>query len=152
MNKIEDATVAALILGKLSRAKELGVELTINPESNLEKRNGKINSHVLVTIIGNLLENAIEAADSSEKEEKNVEIFIKENEKEVLIEVKDTGVGIKKENISKIFDKGFSTKGTDRGRGLTLLKNVTENLSGKVDVFSEEKIGTKFTVQIPKEE
>lgn len=152
MNKIKDTTVAALILGKLSRAKELGVDLIINPESNLEKRNGKINSHVLVTIIGNLLENAIEAVDLSEKEEKNVEIFIEENEKEVLIEVKDTGVGIKKENISKIFDKGFSTKGADRGRGLTLLKNVTENLNGKVNVLSEEEIGTKFIVQIPKEE
>ena len=152
MNKIEDATVAALILGKLSRAKELGVNLIINPESTLKKRSGKINSHVLVTIIGNLLENAIEAVDLSEKEEKDVEIFIKENEREVLIEVKDTGIGIKKENISKIFDKGFSTKGTDRGRGLTLLKDVAENLNGKVDVFSEEDIGTKFIVQIPKED
>lgn len=150
MNKIEDATIAALMLGKISRAKEMGVELIINPKSNIKRRRGRINSHVLVTIVGNLLENAMEAVSFSEKDEKNVEIFIEENEKEILVEVKDTGVGIKKENLSNIFNKGFSTKGSNRGRGLALLKEILENLDGKVEVFSEEEIGTKFIVQIPK--
>ncbi|PRR79145.1 Sensor histidine kinase DcuS [Clostridium liquoris] len=150
MNKIEDATIAALMLGKISRAKEMGVELIINPNSNIKRRRGRINSHVLVTIIGNLLENAMEAVSSSEKDEKNVEILIDENEKEILVEVKDTGVGIKKENIPSIFDKGFSTKGSNRGRGLPLLKQIVENLDGKVEVLSEEEVGTKFIVQIPK--
>ena len=128
----------------------MGVELIINPNSNIKRRRGRINSHVLVTIIGNLLENAMEAVSSSEKDEKNVEILIDENEKEILVEVKDTGVGIKKENIPSIFDKGFSTKGSNRGRGLPLLKQIVENLDGKVEVLSEEEVGTKFIVQIPK--
>lgn len=152
MNKIEDTTIAALILGKISRAKEMGVELIINPNSNIKKRRGRINSNVLVTIMGNLLENAMEAVSVSEKDEKSVEAFIGENEKEILVKVKDTGDGINKGNISLIFNKGFSTKGDNRGTGLALLKDVVENLEGRVEVFSKEENGTEFIVSIPKEE
>ncbi|WP_027624140.1 ATP-binding protein [Clostridium lundense] len=152
MNKIEDTTIAALILGKISRAKEMGVELIINPNSNIKKRRGRINSHVLVTIMGNLLENAMEAVSISEKNEKNVEAFVGENEKEILVKVKDTGDGISKENILLIFNKGFSTKGENRGTGLALLKDAVENLGGKVETFSEEGKGTEFIISIPKEE
>ncbi|WP_097027511.1 ATP-binding protein [Clostridium peptidivorans] len=152
MNKIEDSTIAALILGKISRAKEMGVELYIDSNSNLKKRKGRINSHALVTIIGNLLENAIEAVSISDKEKKEVNILIKEDSFCILIDVKDTGTGISKENLSNVFNNGFSTKGENRGKGLVLLNQIVENLNGKVEVFSNVNEGCRFKVCITKEE
>lgn len=151
MNKIEDSTIAALMLGKISRAKEMGVELYIDSNSSLRKRKGRVNSHALVTIIGNLLENAIEAVSISDKEKKEVNILIEEDSYAILIEVKDTGVGIAKENLSKVFSNGYSTKGENRGKGLMLLKQVVENLNGKVEVFSNVNEGCQFKVCITKE-
>lgn len=152
MNKIEDSTIAALILGKISRAKEMGIDLIINPKSNIKKRRGRINSNILVTIIGNLLENAMEAVSLTDKEEKSVEILIEENEKEIRVMVKDSGIGIKKEDIPYLFKRGFSTKGKNRGRGLTILKDVVDNLDGKINFSSDLGEGTEFIVFITKED
>ncbi|WP_125153038.1 ATP-binding protein [Clostridium rectalis] len=150
MNKIEDTTIAALMLGKISRAKELGVDLFINSESNLNKFHGKINSNALVTIIGNLLENSIESVSLNEKQDKIIEIFINESNYELIIRVKDTGGGIEKDKIHHIFQSGFSTKGENRGKGLSLVKEVIKNLDGKIKVFSQIGDGAEFLVNIPK--
>lgn len=151
MNKIEDSTIAALMLGKISRAKEMGVELYIDSNSNLKKRHERVNSHALVTIIGNLLENAIEAVSISDKEKREVNIFIREDSSCILIDVKDTGVGISKENFPNVFNDGFSTKGENRGKGLALLKQIVENLNGSIEVVSNVNEGCQFKVYISKE-
>ncbi|WP_315115935.1 sensor histidine kinase [uncultured Clostridium sp.] len=150
INRIKDSTVAALMLGKISRAKEMGVDLSINPKSTLNKCGGKINSHNIVTIVGNLLENAIEAVSITEKDEKNVEILILESDKSILIKVIDTGDGIEKENIKYVFNSGFSTKGENRGRGLFMVKRILDNLKGEIYFFTEPTKGSEVKVIIPK--
>lgn len=152
MNKIKDSTVAALMLGKISRAKEMGVELTIDKRSILNKCRGKINSHNMVTIVGNLLENAIEAVSISEKEDKNVHILILEEDKIITIRVKDTGEGIEEKNIKHLFDKGFSTKGENRGRGLFMIKELVENLKGEINFSTKLTKGSEFIIVIGKED
>ena len=64
----------------------------------------------------------------------------------VLITVDDTGVGISKENLSHIFDNGFSTKGEGRGTGLYQVKELIEAHGGQITVESRENAGTSFTV------
>lgn len=150
MKLIKDPTIAGLLLGKISRAKELGIKMNIEKESYLEKRIGRINSSVLVTILGNLIENALEAVNKNELDEKLISVLIKENSKEIIIKVKDNGVGIAEENINKIFEKGFTTKDGNRGRGLSLVSEVIENLNGFVNVESNKATGTIFEVLIPK--
>ncbi|MDF2548193.1 MAG: signal transduction histidine kinase regulating citrate/malate metabolism [Anaerosolibacter sp.] len=151
MNKVKDPTVAGLILGKFSRAKELGIDMKIDLESSLEKRIDRVHSNTLVTIIGNLLENAMEAVQKSHKTEKFVKIKLKESENEIIIQVKDNGTGIPRENQAFIFNRGFTTNEGSRGIGLALIKETIDNLGGQIEVSSDYGKETKFKITIPKE-
>lgn len=152
MKKIEEPTIAALILGKISRAKESGVNLRINNNSSLQKRIDRISNNALITIIGNLIENSIENINTSSKKNKNIEVLILETDDEIIIEVDDTGTGIAKENLERIFESGFSTKGENRGRGLSLIKETVNNLDGCINISTKFGEGTKFLITIPKGE
>lgn len=152
MKKIEEPTIAALILGKMSRAKELGVNLRISPDSSLPKRVNKISNNVLVTIIGNLIENAIENINISNKENRDIDVLILDTNDAIKIKVNDTGTGIYERDIEKIFQRGFSTKGENRGIGLSILKESIDNLNGTIDVTTKLGEGTEFLITIPKGE
>jgi len=152
INKIKDPTVAGLIIGKLSRAKELGIYMIIEEDSLLEKRTDSINSNRLLTIIGNLVENAMDAVNLRADSLKQINVKVKEYKNKIEIVVKDTGIGIKNEDLDSIFNRGFSTKDGSRGIGLALIKETVENLNGNIEVISHIGDGTKFIVTIPKEE
>ena len=152
INKIHEPTIAALILGKISRAKEMGVNLLINEDSYLNKDNKNITSHFLVTVIGNLLENAIEATSICDNKEKIVRILIKDNVDKLIIKIEDSGGGIEKEDGKYIYNRGFSTKGDGRGTGLYLVREAVENIKGSIDFSTKIGLGSEFIVVIPKEE
>lgn len=152
INKIKDPTVAGLMLGKFSRAKELGIHLILEEDSFLKKRTDKIDNHRLLTIIGNLLENAMEAVAPKSIVGKNVNIKIKESSPEIEIIVQDTGIGIRGEDLPHIFNRGFSTKEGSGGIGLALSSEAIKSLNGSMKIESQIGEGTKFIVTIPKEE
>ena len=94
-----------------------------------------------------MVKNASEAIE--EEGEINIRTFV-EGEY-VKIEIRDTGKGIPEENITKIFDPGFTTKGVKVGVGLGLsicYKIVTDEYKGRIDVSSEVGKGTTFTVAL----
>jgi signal transduction histidine kinase/DNA-binding response OmpR family regulator len=68
---------------------------------------------------------------------------------QAVIEFIDTGEGIPKENLDKIFDPFFSTKATGTGLGLFVCYSVIEGHHGKIEVASEEGKGTQFTIHLP---
>jgi len=150
MNKIKDPSVGGLILGKFSRAKELGIKINISNDTYLDKQFGKINSNVLVTIIGNLIENSMEAIMKSYKDEKLINLLIKDTSDKIIIQIKDNGIGIKKIEMTNIYNRGYSTKKGSNGVGLSLVKEVVMNLGGQIELESEENKYTKFTVVLPK--
>lgn len=77
--------------------------------------------------------------------------FTKE-ERFVVIEVQDTGCGIKEEDLGRIFDPFFTTRPTGTGLGLSITKRIIEEHGGWIDVESEYGRGTKFKIYLPKEE
>lgn len=152
MNKIKNPTIAGLLLGKFSRAKELGIRMHLDEASFLKKDNKKIHSHMLVTIIGNLIENAMEAIIKDDKYIGEINIRIQEFDSKIEIEISDNGSGINKENLDRIFRRGFSTKDKDGGVGLFLVKETIDNLSGDIYVDSVWTKGTSMLAILPKEE
>jgi two-component system CitB family sensor kinase/two-component system sensor histidine kinase DctS len=152
IRNIKDPAIAGLIIGKTSRANELGIKMRMDRESTLDKNIGKIDSSALITILGNLIENAMDALKSNITSPKLIEIFIKEYNDKIIIKVKDNGIGIKTENLEKIFEKGYSTKEGSRGQGLFLVKDIVEALKGRIHVESVIGQGTLFTVELPKED
>ena len=154
MNCISEPALAALLIGKTSRAAELNVKFTLRDGSHFSNTDMHIPTEVLITVIGNLIENAFESMNAKEPNPSNpneliIGLFSKEDS--ILITVDDTGLGISEENKQRIFENGFSTKGENRGTGLYQVKTMVENLGGLITVDSQENVGTSFFVYFSKE-
>jgi len=152
MNRIKEPKMAALLIGKLSRARELGVKMMIDESTYLEKMNDEINSNRILTVMGNMIENALDAVNEKKEEPKEICVKIDDFNHKLVMTVTDTGVGIDEENIERIFQRGFSTKEGNRGIGLALVKETLDNIGGSIKVSSNGSEGTRFTVEIPKED
>ena len=109
---------------------------------------------MLVTIIGNLLENAFESMNEHKDFNTQNELMfgIYSRPDAVLITVDDTGKGIADADREHIFENGFSTKGEGRGTGLYQVKTMVEALGGTVTVESQIGVGTSFSVSFIKKE
>jgi sensor histidine kinase regulating citrate/malate metabolism len=154
MNAVDEPAVAALLIGKTARAAELNVKFTLREGSSYCAGDMHLPVETLVTVIGNLIENAFEAMNSkgSTYDGKKELIFgIFSRPGAVLITVQDTGEGIKAANRKQIFENGFSTKGEGRGTGLYQVKSMVEALGGKISVESQEGVGASFCVKFEKE-
>jgi len=146
--RIKDHVVAGFILGKISSAREIGAELVLSEDCLLpQSADGKI-SHELITILGNLLDNALEAVASSPQ--KTVELDLTYENGMLDIQVSDTGPGISPELKEQIFLQGYSTKAGSRGLGLHLVKTAVERLAGTIEVV-DTGAGTTFKVRLPYE-
>ncbi|GAE36116.1 ATP-binding protein [Halalkalibacter akibai] len=149
--RFKDYAISGLLLGKRSRAKELGITLLIDQNSYLTEIYGSLSSGDLVTIIGNLIENAFESFENG-ADEKTVECLIEIDKRHLMISVRDNGRGMTKELQGKIFTYGFSTKGKEgRGIGLALVHQIVSAHHGKLKVESEVGLGTEMIIEARKE-
>ncbi len=151
MKNIEDPSVAALLIGKYACASELNIRFTLKNGSKLSRNDIALPSSDLVTIIGNLLDNAMDSMNEKENQPKNLEIGIFTKPHAMIISIDDTGKGITPENQSSIFNNGFSTKGENRGTGLFIVNSLIQKYGGDITVESELDVGTSFTVTLTDE-
>lgn len=153
MQLIRNTSVAALILGKAANMRELDINLVLMRNSRLPERSRYLSTTELVTVVGNLLENAIEATDAIPAEDlRAVTLQLTEDETGLLIMVSDTGEGIAPEHLPHIFDHGFSTKAAaGRGVGMGRIKEIVESHGGTIDVDTEPGSGTTFTIIFSRE-
>ncbi|ATD54075.1 ATP-binding protein [Clostridium chauvoei] len=135
---IEDNYIKGLLISRQLVANERNISFEIDNESNLYENHGQIEPYDLITIIGNLLENAFEACLSSRREDMKVEISIKEDSEKIFIKVKDNGIPINKDIKSTLFVQGVSSKGNGRGFGLALIKSRVELYSGNIQIDEVE--------------
>ena len=153
MNAVSEPAVAALLIGKIARASELNVNFVLREGCYYSAADMNLPSEMLITVIGNLLDNAFDAMNDSTdyKDHKELMFGIYSKPGAVLITVDDTGSGIKSKDMELIFENGFSTKGEGRGTGLYQVKAMVENFGGKITVESQEGVGTSFSVSFVKE-
>ena len=142
--------VAAIVIGKAIRAAELDIVLNLVPESYCIQLTAGIPSGVYVTILGNLLQNAIEELNSCDQILKEIQLTIFIDAESTYISVLDTGRGMSKELVDKITEYGISTKGPGHGTGLYLVKNLVSELHGTLKIESDPGEGTEATVMIRK--
>ena len=148
MQLIHNSNVAALILGKMSTLRELDIQMTLLANSRLPEHSRFLTSGELVSVVGNLLENAIEAVNAvSDDRSRTIDLQITEDEQGLLILISDSGVGIAPEHIPLIHKSGFSTKAAEgRGVGMSLIMGIVEHREGSLEVDSELGAGTTFTL------
>jgi len=130
------------------RAAEKGI--SIRTQNNAQADEVRIDPDLINQVLLNLYLNAIDSMESGG--ELNVEISSDGQRRDVVIQVSDTGCGINREDLSKIFEPYFTTKSTGTGLGLRLLTNIIEAMGGKITVESEKEVGTTFTVALPNSE
>lgn len=147
MKKIKNPVFAGFLLGKLSYSREKNINLIISEDAYLPEIYDESITHELITIVGNLIDNALEAVMNCEK--KQVEIGIQYGDT-LTITVQDTGNGIKEDEIYTLFTKGYSTKGDNRGYGLYLVKESIQRINGEIHISSLLGEGTAITIEIPK--
>lgn len=154
MNAVDEPSVAALLIGKTARASELNIKFALREGSNYTSTALPLPADVLVTIIGNLIDNAFEAMNDSGESyvsQKELLFGIYSRPGAVLITTDDTGKGISREALPHIFENGYSTKGEGRGTGLYQVKTLAESLGGTITVESQAEIGTSFSVSFTKD-
>jgi two-component system CitB family sensor kinase len=153
---VRDPSVAALLIAKASQAGEVGVDLRIAPESSLPVLEDELSTDV-ATVVGNLVDNAMEAA--AEAPQRWVEVSLGLVDGDVDVVVRDSGPGVPAGMEKEIFRRGVSTKdlsadgtgraGRDRGIGLSLVHLVCTRRGGDVTVSSVG--GSTFTATLPAE-
>ena len=147
MKRIKSPVFAGFLLGKLSYAREKNIKLIISEDSYMPEIDDESITHELITIVGNLIDNALEAVTNCEKKQVEVEIQYGNT---LIITVQDTGKGIQEKEIEALFTKGYSTKGDNRGYGLYLVKESIQRINGEIHMHSLVGKGTTITIEIPK--
>jgi nitrogen fixation/metabolism regulation signal transduction histidine kinase len=117
-------------------------------ESEEKEIISKMDRAQLIRVITNLVKNAIQSIPEYQTE-KTILVSVKKEENNVLILVKDNGIGIETENIDRIFEPKFTTKNSGMGLGLGIIKNIIENYKGSITFETEYGKGATFTVSLP---
>ena len=143
--RIKDPSIAGLLLGKSGRCRELGITFRMDPDSFLGP-DSFVDVNALVVILGNLVDNAVEAVMKAPKDRRTIDFSIFDESDKMLVSVKDTGCGIPAESQEAIFDRDFTTKGPGRGLGLSSIKSLVDAYEGEINVTSVPGEGTEFVV------
>lgn len=119
------------------------IELNIQLKSNLPEV--LVDSAQIQQVFSNIILNAVQAMPKGG----NLIITSIKKDKFIEVNITDTGEGIPKENLDKIFEPLFSTKVQGTGLGLSVCQSIIENHEGSIEVESEVGKGTKFIVKLP---
>jgi two-component system CitB family sensor kinase len=149
---IADVETAALVLAKRSRARELGLSLEIDPDSHLEAVTDAAQRTDLVTIVGNLLDNAIEAGTLGGR----IDLSIRDDDEDgmLVVRVDDDGPGVPPDRRAAVFEPDVSGKAPvpgkpRRGIGLAIVQRVATRLGGRASVEDSPAGGARFVVRLP---
>jgi len=143
--RIADPALAALLLAKATLASERRVEFRLAGDARLPADIADVRD--LITVVGNLVDNAIDAASGSEHAW--LEGSVRAEPDGVAVRVRDSGPGVDEQIGDEIFREGFTTKGagTHHGIGLALVRQVAQRSGGWVRVANDG--GAVFTALIP---
>jgi two-component system CitB family sensor kinase len=147
VDSVGDPTIVGLLLGKAAVANERGIDLLVTADTLIPDRIA--GAEDLVTIVGNLIDNALDSV--APHGEGIVEVTIRDEADSLLVRVRDTGPGVRPEIVDEIFTDGFTTKVARgvgrRGLGLALVSQAVRRLGGHISVENEG--GAVFTVTLP---
>jgi two-component system sensor histidine kinase HydH len=127
------------------RAAEKGI--SVQTQNNTQVDEARIDPDRINQVLLNLYLNAIDSMESGG--ELKVEISSDGQHHDIVIRISDTGRGISRENLSKIFEPYFTTKSTGTGLGLAIAHNIVAAMGGQITVKSAPGRGTNFSVILP---
>ena len=148
---VEEPVLVALLIGKAAEASERGVELTVTEDTAVQATG--IDPRDLVTLVGNLIDNAIDAAAAAPAP-RRVTVTVCQDRTGLVLRVADSGPGLSQDLVERAFHRGWSTKPVPgrqrpqgRGLGLALVRQVVTRYDGTIEVANDG--GAVFTIRLP---
>jgi sensor histidine kinase regulating citrate/malate metabolism len=143
---VGEPALVALLLGKTAQADERGIPLTVTEDTQLSDHS-VLSGTELVTVLGNLIDNAMDACD---RDDPWIEVTVTSDDDELLIRVADSGPGMDPDTFEKATQRGYSTKAGDtsgHGLGLALVAQVVNKHGGTLR--ADVTYGSVVTVTVP---
>jgi signal transduction histidine kinase len=150
IQRVHEPMLAGLLVAQMGIGSQRGVTVKLHRQSRVEALPPGLGRPELVTILANLIQNAIEAVVSQRAERRRVSVRLNQSATELKILVRDWGDGMDSAKVDEMFARGVSGKTGHPGIGLALVTDAVAILDGKLDVESKSE-GTAFRVRIPLE-
>ncbi len=148
INRLGSPALVALLLAKAASASEHGIELSVAEGSSHDE---VADTQTLVTVLGNLIDNAIEAITAAGQANGRIDVAVRSSDGGVNVRVADNGPGVPPAAAQRIFADGFTTKSdgksVTRGLGLALVRQAVARRGGTIEVSNDG--GAVFTVFLP---
>lgn len=146
-SQIDNPVISAMLLIFSTQAKDK--DIGFNVDSDLDFSKFMLPPAKITSILGNIIQNAIEALEKVEGSERSIQVTIWETADSYYFLIWNNGPVILKNVWEKIFAPGFSTKNST-GLGLSIVKELISELDGKITMTSTQEFGTEFKIAIPK--
>jgi two-component system CitB family sensor kinase len=146
---VQSATIRAFMAAKTAKAAELKVKLELSEQSWVPQ--GLVAPVEVITVLGNLVDNALDAAHSSTSRPASVMVDLLADRRELVISVANSGDGVPPDQTEAIFLDGVSSRGADRGLGLAIARQTARVLGGDLRI-TNPGLGadtTVFVAQLP---
>jgi signal transduction histidine kinase len=148
-SRIENPAVAGLLVAQRMLAANIGIRLSVNRRSRLAEAAPPLTDLDYITILGNLIQNAIEAVATVPPSERRIAVHLSQDTSRTVFRVRDWGPGIDPAERERIFEPTFTSKPDHAGVGLSTVRGIVTRARGVVDVGELRGRGVSFTVTIP---
>lgn len=159
MSRIKDPVLAGFVMAKLSSAREKGIVLVLSEDTYVPEIGDVVSESDISTILGNLIENAMDAVGATgsvgtvsavaQTSEKKITVHMAFEADVLSMVISDSGEGIDDALRELILEKGYSTRGEQRGLGMHLIARILEKYGGTLEIGRADIGGAKITVKIP---
>jgi len=146
-DRIDNAALSAMTIFFATQARENGINFSV--ESDMDYTKFHLSPAKITRILGNIIRNAIEIFQTLYCQEREIKLTMWETDPEYHFLVWNNGPPIPLEKQALIFQPGFSGKNST-GLGLSIVKQLVEEMGGKLKLNSTQKEGTEFYITIPR--
>jgi len=146
---LQDVNLDEIIMRNLQFLKPQLEQENVTVRHNISDRSLQIKAdpQLLYRAFLNVIANAMQSMENTRR---LLTIDISDAKESYLVSIQDTGCGIKRENLDRIFDPFFSTKDKGSGLGLSIVRNIVESHNGTVEIETLEGVGTNVKISLPK--
>ena len=146
---IANPTIAGFLVAECAVAGQSGVDMRVDARSRLEELPESLSELDAITVLGNLLHNAVDAVLEGPEAKPRVSVRVAQSSDELLMIVRDWGPGITLEEVANIFDRDHTTKRGHAGIGLFLVRGIVRRAGGSIDLEHPRGGGVQFVVRVP---
>ena len=147
--RIDNSVVAGFLIAEATIARHSGIHVSIDRRSRFGELPRRMTELDVVTLLGNLVHNAVEAVAVMPPSRRKVSIRVSQKNGVSTFSVRDWGGGIDPAAEPRIFDAYHTTKDGHSGIGLSLVRSVTSRANGRIAIEHPAGGGVRFTVEVP---